>query len=1601
LTPVLRRRAPRAIVFALLLAATAAETHARVPRREAAAQRDLAPKPLLPLAGDRLPEGTARLEVATGSGAKDVRVVVARWPFAPSSWSTLPGGSAWAIVPYAGKPIALAPLGLADRTDTELWWAVVWTDSATGSLRASEVRELTLVPRFANREGVSGTLAPSASGQLPARAVAPVVSGKGRRTIELAAGYSLSPGGPDPDLPVALRHRRGALAAAAAGDRDAFIVQFGDDSPDSARARIARASGSIAWPISGDGYLVRMDADGVAKLRAQGGEPWVAPYEPAYKLSRALDPTAAGAADVTALLFADGDDDATISTLRALGATRISSQRSPRNHLARFTLDRARLPDAAGLAGVAWIEPTPVYTFDNDRAQWVVQSGVQNSRPVTDHGLRGQGQVLMICDSGLRTNHEMFFDSTLAIDTWGDYPKHRKIIAYKPGMDSPDITFGDDVGHDYHGTHTSGTLAGNPDPYSAAPWSGMAKDARLYFMDVGGTNDATLHLPDDLYDVFQPSYTGNAAGAARISSNSWGANAQGAYTLASMQVDQFVWDHPDYLIAFAAGNIGTFASVNAPGSAKNCLTVGATGNGTLENMLASFSSRGPTQDGRRKPTVMGPGDQVTSSIANTRYTYATYSGTSMATPAVAGAMALARQYLTDGWYPTGAPVKANGFKPSAALLRAMAVAGARNDVAGFHVPDNTIGYGRLTLDDVLYFPGDTSRTLLVDPPDGLTDGRYVEYQVQVTDPTQPLKVALCWTDAPGNPASAVQLVNDLDLQVLHDGATYRGNYLLNYASVDGGVRDSLNVEELVRLPAPAAGLWTVRVEAHRVLQGPQPFALCITGGVGGPSGAIALDRFEYGLGDELEVEVIDTDAPGPISAHVTSSTEPAGETVTLTGSNGVFRGSIVIAPVPVNPGDGTLAVTSGDVVSATYTDASPAAQVTATARVNVQSPTITDVHAVALGATRAQVTWTTDLAASSLVRYGSAGALNSVATSSGFATRHSVVLDELTPGTLYRYDLESSAPRGELSRDSLDGAHRTFTTPAGAAIALVMDDPDPDVLATWLNALAALGWNADVLTGTAIDPPLVGNSAAGLRHYEAVLWQVDPNRYPPFSDAQRAAIDSLLNGGGRLLVTGHDIGFGLSDAGSPTYSPEREAWLEHGLKTRYYADNYNADTLSGVAGSPVTGAYVAGIPYALWLYPDSGDNVGAAPGTDGTWYGDWTENYVKSGDIGMRWESNTPHGTPGAGVWGGQTSRLVGLFYEWRALAGASTAHLPARTGVLQDATAWLLGHRPPEVHLTQPAPGTVVTTDALSIHYSLRPDAGRAIAGHAVDVSLDGGETWAPATTATCADSGCVWDLSGVLGGPATPNSANVRLRVRVTDDGAPALSSESVMSGSFALARPGGDTRGPVAVAGSVSCSPTPVRRDKPTTLFATFSDGERGGGTVVAAEYAIGSAPAAAGAGAPMSGTFGTTTVQASAALATASTVNGIMRVWVRARDGAGNWGTAAAIDVLTTGTGTLAVGDPVAADFLARPSPNPFRGRASFRFGLARAGEVQLELYDVSGRRVRSLAGGTLAAGEHSASWDGRDQQGNAVAPGVYFVRLTTPSRSFHARLVSLE
>jgi hypothetical protein len=94
------------------------------------------------------------------------------------------------------------------------------------------------------------------------------------------------------------------------------------------------------------------------------------------------------------------------------------------------------------------------------------------------------------------------------------------------------------------------------------------------------------------------------------------------------------------------------------------------------------------------------------------------------------------------------------------------------------------------------------------------------------------------------------------------------------------------------------------------------------------------------------------------------------------------------------------------------------------------------------------------------------------------------------------------------------------------------------------------------------------------------------------------------------------------------------------------------------------------------------------------------------------------------------------------------------------------------------------------------------------------------------------------------------------------------------------------------------------------------------------------------------------------------------------------------------------DPaVGADLLATAGgfelratrPNPFRERATIPFSLASAAPVSAAVFDVTGRRVRLLADGRLReAGEHELRWDGRDDQGRRVAPGLYACRVQAGS-----------
>jgi len=83
------------------------------------------------------------------------------------------------------------------------------------------------------------------------------------------------------------------------------------------------------------------------------------------------------------------------------------------------------------------------------------------------------------------------------------------------------------------------------------------------------------------------------------------------------------------------------------------------------------------------------------------------------------------------------------------------------------------------------------------------------------------------------------------------------------------------------------------------------------------------------------------------------------------------------------------------------------------------------------------------------------------------------------------------------------------------------------------------------------------------------------------------------------------------------------------------------------------------------------------------------------------------------------------------------------------------------------------------------------------------------------------------------------------------------------------------------------------------------------------------------------------------------------------------------------------------------PNPFNPRSTIELSMKQAGALSVDIYNLKGQRVRSLASGNYPAGMHSLSWDGTDDAGRGVASGIYYVRMSADRRSFSRRIVLIK
>ena len=569
------------------------------------------------------------------------------------------------------------------------------------------------------------------------------------------------------------------------------------------REQVAAYGARVLGVVSASVLLVETGEASLAKLASTNDFAAACELMPPDKVSADLA-SADGEVDVTLVPLAEADVPAVSNAVVAVGGTVL---RMPAGRV-RAHLPAGQVGELATRGDVRWIERFTPMRLLNDVA---VNAELLNVRKAwaAPHGLTGAGQIITISDSGLDTGNP----ATVMADFQGRF----NLVRTVPGHNC--YTY-DIHGH---GTHVAGSLAGDG-ALSDGAIRGVAHAATLNVWQ-GLSPDGNLYAPDSLDDLFHPD---QALYPSYIHSGSWGDKAGGLYTDFCTRFDDWLWNHPDTLAVFAGGNDYP-QRVCDPGCAKNTLCVGAmeslrrTGveyplKSDNPSQMASFSSPGPTQDGRIKPDVCAPGTYILSTLStkaykadlgwgtnsvNAHYTY--NGGTSMATPLVAGCAALVRQWLVERRGFAGTP-------PTAALMKAILTGGAQ-DV--FHdtgtnvespAPNGQEGWGRVDLGETLY-PSNRS-VRLVDRIPYATGAERV-WRVETTR-AAPLDVQLVWIDYPATASGGGGLVNNLDLVVSNrvTGAVWWGN------GVVGG--DRTNNVEGVRIASAPAGTYDVHVRGVTV-----------------------------------------------------------------------------------------------------------------------------------------------------------------------------------------------------------------------------------------------------------------------------------------------------------------------------------------------------------------------------------------------------------------------------------------------------------------------------------------------------------------------------------------------------------------------------------------------------------------------------------------------------------------------------------------------------------------------------------------------------------------------------------------------------------------
>ncbi|KAM9958063.1 hypothetical protein ACTFIW_013039 [Dictyostelium discoideum] len=578
---------------------------------------------------------------------------------------------------------------------------------------------------------------------------------------------------------------------------------------------------------------------------------------------------------------------------------------------------------------------------------------VNNDR--IDIPLRGKGQILSIADTGLDSSHCFFSDSKYPIPFNQVNENHRKVVTYITYHDNEDYVNGHGTHvcgsaagtpedsswaiSSFSGLATDAKIAfydlssGDSEPTPPEDYSQMYKPlydagARVHGDSwgsvslqgyYGGYSDDAGGIDAFLYEYPEFSILRAAGNNELFASLLAQATAKNAITVGAEQTAHvnyvsdaleyynfsdnanfkkpcfFDTKYCNYTAAQCCSEVSNVKGLSecCPASIKQNSSDSFTTQPQFynENNMGSFSSKGPTHDGRLKPDIVAPGEYITSARSNGEDStdqcgdgslpnvngLMSISGTSMATPLATAATTILRQYLVDGYFPTGEPVEENKLLPTGSLLKALMINNAQllNGTYLWRLsntnPSTAIfeqinganliqGWGALRMNNWLYVKS-SNPTAAPPPPrwigigglgknqkatewkeDSLSSGLNKSYCFTYKPSSGssnsgggiPRIVAtLVWTDPPSYSGAKFNLVNNLDLLLLNSD----DDSIITIGNSGGSLQpagkvaqpDTLNnVEGIIINPTKAMN-YKFTIAGTNVPIGPQKFSFVFHG----------------------------------------------------------------------------------------------------------------------------------------------------------------------------------------------------------------------------------------------------------------------------------------------------------------------------------------------------------------------------------------------------------------------------------------------------------------------------------------------------------------------------------------------------------------------------------------------------------------------------------------------------------------------------------------------------------------------------------------------------------------------------------------------------